>query len=207
MSLLVSAFNFTSCKKETIRFTFKGTIKESVSNSVVSGVSVEVLQRTYNGTVASTNFSSAGAAVTDSQGNYEIIFDREKVFEFKVSASKNGYFDFEEVIGSADVSTAEPKIVDIELDARSWVTFHLKNIAGLTSDQFTMIRYNFRTGCEGCTTNDFFYYNGIVDSVFTFQTTGGVYARYSYKNPGATLYIQDSVYTTPFDTVFVNINY
>ena len=205
--LFLSVAGLNSCKKKTIQYTFQGNVTEAANNSALSGTLVEVSQRTYNGTVASTNFSAAANTMSDASGYYELSFDREKVFEFKVVGTKDGYFDFEQIIGSADVSTAEPKVIDFSLDARSWVTFHITNLGGVSSDQFTMIHYNFRTDCDGCTTNDFYYYDGIVDSTFTYQSTGGVYARYSYKNPGGSVYYQDSVYMTPFDTAYVTINY
>lgn len=195
------------CKKKTIQYTFQGHVTESVNQTALSGVNVEVSQRVYNGTVASAYFNTAGSATTASDGNYTIVFDRDKVFEFKIEMQKAGYFDFAEVIGSADVSTDEPKVTNHAMEPQSWVTFHLTNIGGMTTDEFTMVRYNFRTGCDGCTTNDYFFYNGIVDSVFTISSTGGVYARYSYKTPGSSFYQNDSVYMTPFDTVLVNLSY
>lgn len=206
-SSLVLIWSLAGCKKDPIQYTFKGTVTESVNGSTLSDVAVEVSQRVYNGSVASAYFNTAGTATTGADGAYEIIFDREKVFEFKVAMSRSGYFDVAEIIGSADVTTDDPNVVDYAMEPKAWLTFHLKNIGGLTTDEFTMIHYNFRTGCSGCTTNNYFYYTGIVDSTFTITTTGGVYAKYSYKNPGGSLYQNDSAYMTPFDTVLVNINY
>lgn len=205
--LLISCLILQACKKEPIQYIFKGVVTESASGGALSGADVSVTQRTYNGSVASSYFVAGGEAVSSSSGSYEISFDREKVFEFKVEMLKSGYFDYEEIIGSAYVSTENPNVVDHEMEPKSWITFHLKNIGGMDTDEFSMIHYNFRTGCMGCTTNTFFTYTGQVDSTFTILTTGGVYTKYAYKNPGFSVYNQDSVYTTPFDTVFVNINY
>jgi hypothetical protein len=197
----------TACKKDPIQYTFEGTVTESVNGNALNDVLVKISQRVYNGSVASAFFNNAGSKTTSSDGKYEITFDREKVFEFKVDMTKSGYFDMEQIIGSADVSTEENKVVNYEMEPKSWLTLHLQNVGGMTSDEFAMIHYNFRTGCAGCTSNTFFYYNGIVDTTFTIMSTGGVYATYSYKNPGATIYQQDSVYMIPFDTAFVEIQY
>jgi hypothetical protein len=196
-----------SCKKEPIQYTFSGTVKESVNGSSLAGVNVNVSQRVYEGNVASSFFNSAGLATSASDGSWEMSFDREKVFEFKISIIKSGYFDSEQIISSSEVAVDETKIINETLEPKSWIKFHLVNMSGMSTDLFTMIHYNFKTGCSGCTTNDYYYYEGIVDSTFNIVTTGGVYTKYSYKNPGAAIYFQDSVYTTPFDTVEVNINY
>jgi hypothetical protein len=207
VSLIAISCSLNSCKKEPIQYTFGGTVTESVNGSVVSGANVTVSQRVYEGNVASSFFNSAGLATSGSDGKWEMTFDREKVFEFKVAITKSGYFDSEQIISSGDVAVDETKIINETLEPKSWIKFHIVNMSGMTTDLFTMIHYNFKTGCSGCTTNDYYYYEGIVDSTFSILTTGGVYTKYSYKNPGAAIYIQDSVYTTPFDTVAVNINY
>jgi hypothetical protein len=197
----------SSCKKEPIQYVFEGTVTESVSNSALGGVDVTVSQRVYDGNVASSFFNTAGSSTTASAGTYHINFDREKVVEFKIELTKDGYFEQEEIIVSGDIVPEDPNIYDYTMEPKSWIRFNLMNFGGLTTDDFTMIHFNFREACDGCTTNGYFHYYGQVDSTFTFTTTGGVYTRYSYLNPGATMYNHDSVYTTPFDTVDVNINY
>ena len=197
----------TACKKDPIQYTFEGAVTESVNHAALNDVYVKISQRIYNGSVASAYYNTAGTYTTGSDGRYEIIFAREKVFEFKAEMTKAGYFGFEKVISSADVSTDENEVINTTLEPISWITFHLENFAGLTEDELAMIHFNFRTGCTGCTTNSYYYYNGIVDTTFTIKTTGGIYTRYSYKNPDATYFINDSVYATPFDTAFVEIIY
>lgn len=202
LSCLLSA-----CKKDPIQYTFAGNVTESVNGSALSSVNVAISQRVYEGNIASSFFNTAGLATSGSDGYWEMTFDREKVFEFKIAMTKSGYFDSEQIISSGDVLVDETKIINETLEPKSWVKFHFVNMSGLSTDLFTMIHYNFKTGCTGCSTNDFHYYEGVVDSTFSVVTTGGIYTRYSYKNPGAAIYIQDSIYTTPFDTVEVNINY
>lgn len=196
-----------SCKKEPIQYTFAGTVTESTNGNTLAGVNVAISQRVYEGNVASSFFNSAGLATTGSDGYWEMTFDREKVFEFRITTSKSGYFESEKIMSSAEVAVDETKIINEVMEPKSWVKFHLVNVSGLSTDIFTMIHYNFKTDCSGCTTNDYHYYEGVVDSTFNIITTGGVYTKYSYKNPGSSIYTQDSVFTTPFDTVQVNINY
>lgn len=202
--LILSA---TSCKKDPIQYTFSGTITESSNGTSLSNVSVEVLQRTYNGSVASAYFNSAGSTTTAADGTWEVSFDREKVFEFKINIVEDGYFDVSEIISSSEVSTDETEVINYALEPKSWLSFHLKNFGGLPTDEFTIIYYNFREGCDGCTTNDYHYFMGEVDTTFHILTTGGVYAKYAYKNPGSVVYFTDSVYVPPLDTVGVTINY
>lgn len=196
-----------SCKKGPILYTFQGTLQESVNATNLSGVDVKIAQKTYDGNVSSAFFNSVGSLITDANGYYELSFEREKVVEFKIELLKNGYFALVDIINSSEVTTAEPNIFNYTLEPKSWIRFNLMNLGGLTSDEFTMIHYNFREDCDGCTTNEYYYYYGSVDSTFTYTSTGGEFVRYSYKTPGSSVYIQDSVYTTLFDTVDVNLNY
>lgn len=205
--LILVVIFFISCKKEPIQYTFGGTVTESPNHNALSNVLVKVEQRVYNGNVAASIFSSGGQSSTDALGNFEISFEREKVVEFKISFSKAGYFTEDYLINSGDVKTDETKIMNAELDPESYIKFHLNNLSGMTTDIFTMIHYNFKTDCDGCSTNDFHYYEGIVDTTFIIKTNGNIYTKYSYKNPGGAVFIQDSVFTIPFDTVDVNINY
>jgi len=200
-------FLFFSCEKDPIQYTFQGSITESVNMTSLSGVNVDISQKTYQNNVASAFFINAGSATTDANGYYEISFNREKVVEIKIDLVKSGYFDEEIILASSQLTTEVPNITDKTMEPKSWVTFHIKNLGGLTTDEFTVVHYNFREGCAGCTTNEYFYYSGIVDSTFTYTTTGGKYANYSYKTPTGSTYIQDSVYTTLFDTAFVDLNY
>lgn len=197
----------SSCKKDPIQYTFEGKISESVDNIGLQGANVQISQRVYDGNVASSLFSTAALATTGSDGTYKVSFNREKVVEFKFKISKTGYFTEEFLMSSSEVSTENSNVVNETLDAESWIKFDLTNFSGFPEDVFTMIYFNFREGCSGCTTNDYHYFNGTIDTIFTIKTTAGVYTRYNYKNPGAATYISDSVYTVPFDTVNVVINY
>ena len=206
-SLFCATLLISSCKKDTITYTFEGYVFSNLNSASLSEVTVNIGQKTFDGTVASATFANDGNSSTNSSGYYEITFAREKVVEFKVDFSKNNYFDVSIEISSSEVSTEEPKIVDQTMDAKAWVNFKLKNIGGMTTDEFVLVKYNFREGCQNCATNGYSYFDGIVDSNFTNITTAGVFTKYSYKAPGSSVYIQDSVFATPFDTSFVTINY
>ena len=196
-----------SCKKKDLTYSFKGTVIESASGAGLSDVSVKLYQVLFDQSSANSNFQLAGEVSTDGSGNYEIVIDRQKALQFKVAFRKNGFFTEEVVISSSDVSTEEAKEVNQYMDAESWIVFDIYNASPDISDQLTLVKYNFREGCLGCTTNDYAYFYGPVDTTITIHTTAGIYTRFTYKDEVSSLITEDSVLTVPFDTVFYSINY
>lgn len=205
--LLVTIFIPISCKKGPIQYTFKGTITESVSNSALSDVKVSVYQKVFNNAVSNTNFDKIADLNTNSSGQYEVIFDREKVVEFKLTANKDGYFEQQEIISSSDVSTENENEFNYTLEPISWVTFDIYNQNPESWDKLTLILQNFRKDCEGCATEEYYYFDGNVDTEVTFKTTGGQYAKFIYIDDFSGQSKWDSVFATPFETVIYDLKY
>lgn len=197
-----------ACKKDPIQYTFEGTVTENFGGSGLSGVTINIYQKPFNNAVTSNTWDLAGSAITDGSGFYSITFDRVKVTEFQVEFTKTGFFDQQTNIGSGDVSSENTNVVDAELDGRSWLRFDVQNVfPSDPSDDFTMIFYTYRTGCTECIEQDYNYYTGELDTVFKYQNTAGEYLKFTYIDVSGGQATTDSVYMTPFDTVFYNINY
>ena len=195
------------CKKDPIQYKFSGTITDNVSANYIEGVDVIIKQLEVNNSVTTTVFTSAGSDITDSQGHYEMTFERKKVSEFKMTITKDGFFKKEISISAGDVSSENENVLNYELDAKSVINFDIEN-TGLSDpgDEFLIILYNYRLGCEGCASVDYNYFNGIVDTNFQVSTTAGGYFKFTYSQIGVNSYT-DSVYLPPFDTVNYAIDY
>lgn len=198
---------FVSCKKEPIQYTFEGNITESVGGNSLSGTTVTIYQIPFNSSVTSNNFELAGSAITDSEGNYAMTFDREKVTEFKLNLDKEGYYKQDIAINSSNISSEDVNILNYEMEPESWIRFQIKNeIPNNASDELNMLLPNYREGCEGCATADFYSFDGIVDTNVVFSSTGGQYFNFTYIEVGAAS-MTDSVFMTPFDTLIYTISY
>lgn len=205
--ILILTTILLSCKKKSIQYEFNGVVTQSSNNNGVSGVSVAIKQKLFSNSVSSNYFSNAGSATTGSDGSYSIVFDREKVTEFKFIIQKDNFFNEELIVSSSEITTEDPNIRDFNLDAEAWVKFDVYNLNPEVDDQLTFITYNFREGCEGCTTNDYFYYDGAVNTSWLFKTTGGEYVKFTYADGASGASTTDSIYATPFDTTSYYLEY
>ncbi len=196
-----------ACKKKDLTYTFDGNVTSSVDGDGLADVEVELSQVLYNSGVANTNFQPAASTETDTWGEYSIVIDREKAINFKLDFSKSGFFSVSKELSSDDVSTSEPYTLDQVLEPESWVTFHVWNQFPVPGDQATLFKVDFREDCIGCTTNGYSYFYEDVNTTFSLKTTGGTYANFSFKNEVTGMIYPDSVYCTPFDTVYYDFFY
>lgn len=197
-----------SCKKDPIQYTFEGTISRNIGLTALEGVDVEISYKPFNGAVTSNNFVVGGTAVTDANGYYQIIFEREKSTEFVVELRKDGYFPVDVELLSSAISSENPNEVNATMDAQAFVQFNIQNTApSNASDNLQLIFYTYRTGCDGCITTDYNYFDGIVDTVVTYQNTAGQYLKFTYVDVNAGQSTTDSLYMTPFDTTYYSILY
>jgi hypothetical protein len=206
--LVLMILTLWACNNDPIQYSFQGTVTDNTNNASMTDVAVTIYQKPFNNSVTSNSYEFAGSGTTDASGNYQIMFERKKVTEFKVTFTKSGYFPQEIILGSADVTSGSPNIVSTGLDAESWVKFNVQNVApSNTTDNFTMIFFTYRTGCANCIENDYNYLDGIVDSVLTYQNTAGQYLKFTYVDVTGGQSTTDSLYMTPFDTVAYSILY
>src|SRR5690606_12218161 len=158
-----------SCKKDPIQYTIEGTVLDQSTQNSISGAKVTVFQKPFNNAVTTNSFIEVGTTQTNSAGFYSVTFDREKVTEFKVEIEKEGYFDIILNIGSADVTSDHNNVFNANMDGISWAKFTIQNtFPSAISDNLTLIFYSYRTGCNGCISADYNYFEGIIDTTITY---------------------------------------
>lgn len=197
----------SSCNKGPIQYSFDGTVTESINNTGLSGVTVRIKQKILVNGATSESFSNGGSATTDGSGNYTIAFDRDKVTEFLFEFEKENYFDVSFVQSSSAVSTEDVNTNDQILDAKAWVEIDLENLDPFVDDEFKLITYNLREGCEGCGENTTTEFTGATDTSIVYLTTGGQYVRFTYINVTTGFSATDSIFATPFETSVYTLNY
>ncbi|MCB9224045.1 MAG: hypothetical protein H6582_07725 [Crocinitomicaceae bacterium] len=208
ISLISLLILIVSCNKGTINYDFSGIVLENVNNTAVSGASVKMYQIPFNSSLTSNNYEFAGGATTEANGLYQFSFDRIKATKFKMEITKENYFDHSEEINAEDVTSDHINIYNSTLESKSWITFDINNLAPANAnDELQLIFFNYRTGCDGCVTADYYYFNGLVDTSFTITNTAGSYFRFMKVNVNVSQSSMDSVYLVPFDTAYYQINY
>lgn len=202
IALLLSA-----CKKEPIQFKFEGKITDRLSGAALEGVKINISQKKFSDGALTSAFQLAGTALTDSNGDFNVSFDREKSTQFLVEAEKANYFPVSYEMGSADVSTEKTNDLTQTMDSKAWIQFNLLNEFGDETDEYKIIRQTFREGCYGCATNSTVSFFGLQDTSFTYLTTGGEYVKFIKVNVINSSSQLDSIYATPFETSVYDIVY
>jgi hypothetical protein len=201
-------FAATSCKKDTIQYTFQGVVSETVNQQPISEADIAIFQKPFNNSITSAYYELAGSSTSNSNGIFDLTFDRTKVTEFLIEISKEGYFGYESLLNSDEVSSDEINLISAKLDSKSWIEFDIENVPpNNITDDFTMIFYNYRPDCEECATSDYNYMPGIVDTTFRIVSTAGQYFNFTYIDVESGNSYHDSIFMTPFDTTNYSIVY
>ena len=201
-------FTIVACKKDPIQYSFEGNVTSSVDQLGLEDVEVKAFQLPFQNSVATSNFELMAETLTDINGDYSLIFEREKATEFKLEFSRAGFFFQEVPLSAADVSSEDVNVVNAQMDAKSWVRFNITNLSPANqSDELQLILYEYRKGCEGCATKDYNYFTGVLDTSITYLTTAGSYFKFTYVDVESGFSTTDSLYLTAFDTVNYSINY
>lgn len=206
---LIAISFFLSCNKgNDIQYSFGGVIVDEVQDIPLQGVSVEFYQIPFSSSLSTSNYQLAGQTTTDVGGFYQIAFPREKSTQFKLDLSIDNYFEHSETFISEDISSDKENIMNASLEPKSWVTFDITNAPpSAQTDEFTLVLYNYREGCDGCATDDYNYLNGIVDTMITYTSTAGQYFNFMVINVTTGQSSLDSVFMTPFDTATFQLDY
>lgn len=198
--------SMVSCKKDAIQYTIEGTVIDHSTQLPVSGAKVTVSQKPFNNAVTTSTFIDVGTTQTNSAGFYSVTFDREKVTEFQVEIEKEGYFDVILNIGSAEVTSDHNNVFNASMDGMSWAKISIQNaFPNTTSDNLTLIFYSYRTGCEGCISADYNYFEGIIDTTVTYTNTAGNYLKFTFADGLSST--TDSLLMPMNDTVSYSITY
>ncbi len=207
LMLLFLSVALIACKKKEIQYTFEGNITENLGNTPLSSVKLSLFQRIISNGLASETFDLVASTTTDSNGNFAVSIDRDKVLEFKLKFEKPNYFPLELVESSAEISTENVNMFNETLDAKSWISLEINNLFPLETDHFKLILQRFRENCDECAVNTTTDFYGSLDTTLTYATTAGEYVRIIYVNVTAGTSTIDSVYTTPFETISYPIVY
>jgi 5-hydroxyisourate hydrolase-like protein (transthyretin family) len=186
-----------ACRKKDLEFTFSGVITDSTFGVTASNVTVRLFTKPIG---ANEQFEKQ--LVTAADGKYELVIPRERIESVRLSFVKDNYFREDVVLQFATLQVNTPNQADVELVAKGWVKFVVKNDPPTApDDEFKMLKYRGRSDCDDCCPNGFSYFYGSIDTSFVCVNSANDYISYYYWVVDTQINGQDSVYTTPFDTV------
>ncbi len=201
------AILFYSCEKEIIQYEFSGKVTATHTGDGIEGTSITISQIVLNNGSIGNAFSVAGEDVTDASGIFDIVFERDKATAFLIEYRKENYFSVEREESSANISTGKINDLSQKMDPKGWIRFNVTNLFGAETDEYKIIRQDFREGCIGCADNSTLIFNGEIDTTFNYLTTGQEYVHFIKVNVTAGNSQVDSVLVPAFDTAFYSIEY
>jgi hypothetical protein len=195
--LLVAVVSVFSCKKKDLKFTINGVVSDVTFNTIASGVEVRLYVTPLGEAkklVASTS--------TGSDGFFEFEIDRERIEQVELEYRKTNYFDESIVINFSDLQVNEDNDASQSITAKSWVRFNIRNqLPSSASDEFKLFKYRGKEDCSECCPIGYSFYYGAVDTAVICANNANSYTSFYYWVIDTQINGQDSVYTTPFDTI------
>ena len=201
--VLLATLSIFSCKKKDLKFTINGVVSDVTFNSPASGVQVKLYV-----TPLGESKKLITSATTGSDGLFEFVIDRERIEKVELEYRKLNYFDESVIINFSNLQVNEDNDASKSIIAKSWVRFNIQNQPPTSaSDEFKLFKYRGKEGCsECCPIGNTFYY-GAIDTSVICANNANSYTSFYYWVTDTQINGQDSVYTTPFDTIEYNFVY
>ncbi len=201
--LISVAAIFTFCRKKELKFTINGVVSDASFSGTSQGVKVKLFV-----TPLGESEDLVGTATTSTDGVFEFVIDRERIEKVRLTYNKINYFEEEQIIYFSNLEVNEDNDASQSLTAKSWVRFQIFNQSPASaSDEFKLFKYRGKEDCAECCPIGNSYYYGAVDTAVICPNGANSYTSYYYWVTNTQIYGQDSVFTTPFDTVTVNFVY
>lgn len=206
--LLILLISLISCKDKQITYELIGTITDINTGSPINNAKISISQKEVTTTALNPNYVFVTKTTSNSDGNYNLLYNREKVIDFKLEIESDNHYFYETIILPNDLSTETATKNDFELTAKGWVKVRLINSDPEDGEQLNFYKHNVKTGCEDCCENGYTIINDQTpDTNFTCPIVGNNYFKYSYGQTNSNNSITDSIYCAGMDTTLLKIFY
>jgi hypothetical protein len=206
--IFILLISLGSCKKDPIKYNLSGNTINTNSNSPISNINLKFYQTEVNTNALNPNFVFIGETNTNSNGEYNFSFDRERILELKIELRVDGYYYFESIINSSELTTGTDNIFNFELESKAWIKVRLYNSFVEDGEQLNFYKHNVKEECEDCCINSYtIVTQDTPDTTFTCPVVGDLYSKYSYGEVVENTSFTDSIYCIKNDTTELFITY
>ncbi|MDN5355895.1 MAG: hypothetical protein PWQ43_837, partial [Rikenellaceae bacterium] len=120
--LLLIIISIWSCEKKPEDITFTGVVKDQFLGTPVSDVNVKLQAQVLQDNVFSTAYQTIASAVTNQQGEFQIIYEKNIYDEFRLLLTKNGYF-----YKIINLGTTLENNHTYSISGKGYIKLHIKN--------------------------------------------------------------------------------
>lgn len=205
-SVLLIIISIWSCEKKPEDITFTGVVKDQFSGTPVSDVNVKLQAQVLQDNVFSTAYQTIASAVTNQQGEFQIIYEKNIYDEFRLLLTKEGYF-----YKIINLGTTLENNHTYSISGKGYIKLHIKNINPTNGDEYISIAW--------IVPNDAYFYcstifpyssnNNNVDTSFVIDVSA--YASYvliaNWKHDTSVSTFTDTIIPLLTDTTYYDLLY
>lgn len=149
LTFIIIVILLISCRKNKEAGTeISGTISNLHSGQGVSGIVVYLeAQEIQNGNFNSS-WRSVDEAISNSNGSYNLYFDKKNVIEYRIRYEAPNYFGQEIFVNPDDVKVGENLVKNISIAGVSWMRVNVKNMNPVNNQD--LFAYNISAGQLNC---------------------------------------------------------
>jgi 5-hydroxyisourate hydrolase-like protein (transthyretin family) len=205
-SVLLIIISIWSCEKKPEDIIFTGVVKDQFSGTPVSDVNVKLQAQVLQDNVFSTAYQTIASAVTNQQGEFQIIYEKNIYDEFRLLLTKEGYF-----YKIINLGTTLENNHTYSISGKGYIKLHIKNINPTNGDEYISIAW--------IVPNDAYFYcstifpyssnNNNVDTSFVIDVSA--YASYvliaNWKHDTSVSTFTDTIIPLLTDTTYYDLLY
>lgn len=205
-SVFLIIISIWSCEKKPEDITFTGVVKDQFSGTPVSDVNVKLQAQVLQDNVFSTAYQTIASAVTNQQGEFQIIYEKNIYDEFRLLLTKEGYF-----YKIINLGTTLENNHTYSISGKGYIKLHIKNINPTNGDEYISIAWIVPNDAYFYCSTIFPYssYNNNVDTSFVIDVSA--YASYvliaNWKHDTSVSTFTDTIIPLLTDTTYYDLLY
>ncbi len=200
-----------SCKKQNDKVSFAGSVFEPNTKTNVSDAKVVLSAQLIESGTWNTNFTVLKSVSTDSEGNFKLETESQRVSNYRITISKNNYFENYFNINPENIKNGETYEDNYEIYSSSTININIKNTYPVDSlDKFGYSIDGQLSLCSDCCSGTEKIYTGTTVNETAICKLPGhqtIKINYYYIKGGNTTVKSISKYIPEFETTNVNILY
>jgi len=205
-SVFLIIISIWSCEKKPEDITFTGVVKDQFSGTPVSDVNVKLQAQVLQDNVFSTAYQTIASAVTNQQGEFQIIYEKNIYDEFRLLLTKEGYF-----YKIINLGTTLENNHTYSISGKGYIKLHIKNINPTNGDEYISIAWIVPNDAYFYCSTIFLYSsnNNNVDTSFVIDVSA--YASYvliaNWKHDTSVSTFTDTIIPLLTDTTYYDLLY
>ena len=209
--LILSVILLLSCNKKEENIVISGIITDNSKTEIIANAKIILMAKIMESSSYSSTFTTLETVYTDEKGEYKINIDAVRATEYKISISKENYFDKTENYSPDDISISEENNINLFLNSVAYIKINVNNIAPTTASDYMFFSiFGLTENCYDCCSEETFEFNGEnISEIINCKIPGNqnIAIEWNAKSGSDMILYNDTLFINKFDTTSYNLNY